>query len=260
MGMGRRQGSGQLANGEGAPAPEALEVPGRIPATLAGAIHPLVAILLLMSFFTVLSGKLVDGFLLFSVASALSWDSGLQRRRAAQLRQRRARAAPAGLPDTADETLAGQPGTDDPAAYDDQQKPVWQLPAQPLPVRLILLGVAAAIIYARVVGSFARYSWPATFGIVAVGAVVVVTGWGGPLRRRAVPGKLSWQGVLTWSTLLVTCGLWELSALLTQPNFATSSYDHPTISTLTDPLLATPVGRAFALLSWLGLGIFLVLR
>lgn len=264
-------GSGSDGSGsDGGPAPETLHVPGRIPATLAGARHPLVAILLLMSFFTVLSGKPVDGLLLFSVASALSWDAGLQARRAAVLQQSLASVRigsedtgdhPPGGAGVADRDGAGDPAGAAAAVMDDAyQEPVWQLASRRPSARLILIGMALAIIYVMVVGSFTRYSWPATFGIVAIGATVVVIGWGGPIRRRTVPGKFTRKGVLIWSTLLVSCGLWELSALMMQPNFETSSYDHPTISTLTDPLLATPVGRSFALLCWLGLGLFLVLR
>ena len=48
--------------------------------------------------------------------------------------------------------------------------------------------------------------------------------------------------------------------LLEQPNLATSSYAHPTISTLTDPLLSTWAGRSIVLAGWLALGWFLVER
>lgn len=227
-----------------------LEVPGRIPATLAGARHPIVAILLLMSFFTVMSGKPVDGLLLFTVACALSWNAGVQARRAAALRRLEARGE-------------APPGDAGPAATGNGeavQESIWQLAAGRPSSRLIGVTAACAIGFALLIGSFTRYSWPATAGIVGLGAAVVVIGWGGPIREREVPGKFSLPGVLTWACLLVSCGLWELSALLMQPNFATASYEHPTISTLTDPLLMTPLGRTVALLSWIGLGIFLVLR
>jgi hypothetical protein len=49
-------------------------------------------------------------------------------------------------------------------------------------------------------------------------------------------------------------------ALLSQPRIDVSSAAHPTISTLTDPLLATSHGRAAALVGWIGLGWFLVQR
>jgi len=116
------------------------------------------------------------------------------------------------------------------------------------------------VIYALTVGSFTRYSWPATAGIVGLGASVVVIGWGGPTRRRQIPGKFPKVAVVTWGSLLVVAGLWELSALLMQPNIETSSYAHPTISALTDPLLSTGPGRSVALLGWIALGACLVER
>ena len=325
-GIGGRHDSGPADDGDvnganppnhsngGDPGPQAPRIPGRITATLAGARHPLVAILLLMCFFIVLSGKPVDGILIFSVAFAISWDAGSQSRRraAAQRGELAAGGQPADGPPGASEgggsrfgnthigpdqvrsdgrTIAPEPASDcatatadrpdlvgplgpaDPAgpsgarpvaegpdtdADEALQQPTWVLrrPSR----QLVLLGLIAAIAYALIVGSFSRYSWPATFGIVVLGMFVVVIGWGGPLRHRRIPGKFSRTGTLIWSTLLVTCGLWELSALLMQPNFETSSWAHPTISTLTDPLLATPLGRSFALLGWVGLGLFLVLR
>jgi len=60
--------------------------------------------------------------------------------------------------------------------------------------------------------------------------------------------------------VLVAGCLWELSSLLQQPSLTTDSYAHPTISTLTDPLLATSPGRAVALLAWVAFGWYLVER
>jgi hypothetical protein len=54
--------------------------------------------------------------------------------------------------------------------------------------------------------------------------------------------------------------LWELSSLLQQPTLTTSSYAHPTISTLTDPALSTWAGRSIVFAGWLGLGWFPVER
>ena len=194
----------------------------RVLVTLAGVRQPIVAILLVVSFMTVISGKPVDGLLLFVVATALAMDAG--------------------------------------ARVEAPEQSAWRLRDERLPSRVLVPGVTAAVVYSLTFGSFERYSWPATAGVVGVGASAVVVSWGGPLRRRTVPGKLSPSAIFTWTTLLVLAGLWELIALLGQPNIETGSYAHPTISTLTDPLLAHPLGRAFALLAWLGLGFFLVER
>jgi len=53
-------------------------------------------------------------------------------------------------------------------------------------------------------------------------------------------------------------GLWELTQLLLQPTLTTDSYAHPTISVLTDPVLASHVGRSILLFVWLAVGWFLV--
>src|SRR5437773_2079302 len=89
-----------------------------------------------------------------------------------------------------------------------------------------------------------------------------------PARQRSVPRRPArWRpprppltGLVLWGVLAVACCLWELWSLLEQPNLATSSYAHPTISTLTDPALSTWAGRAVVLAAWLGLGWFLVER
>jgi hypothetical protein len=204
---------------------------GRVLAALAGLREPVVWILLAIAFFTAISGKPVDGVLMLVVAVGLAWDAG---RRA--LRR----------PETADAANAA-----------------------PWPARLrggrrrgvgAGLLLAGAAIYAGVVGSFSRYSWPVTACIIVLGTVVVLIGWHGPVRARPVGGRLPVAGTLAWIAVLVAGCLWELGALLQQPSLTTDSYSHPTISTLTDPVLATSPGRAVVLLAWLALGWYLVER
>lgn len=204
-----------------------------------GVRQPIVAILLLISFFTVLSGKPLDALLLAIVATALAWDAGLHSRQ------------------TAGKTILAQAG---PQAEARTQLGAWRLRPRPPRLRLLAVGSAAAVVYALTVGSFTRYSWPATAGVVGLGASVVVVGWGGPTRQRQIPAKFTRIGAFTWGALFVGASLWELAALLMQPDIATSSYAHPTISTLTDPLLASAPGRTVALLGWIALGAYLVER
>ena len=123
-----------------------------------------------------------------------------------------------------------------------------------------LVWLAGGALYVLVVGSFSRYSWPATVAVAGLGAVVVVMGWGGPRRSRPAPARLPATGLVLWGLVLVAGGLWELSALLEQPALAISSYAHPTISTLTDPVLSTWAGRSVFLAGWLALGWFVVER
>jgi hypothetical protein len=197
-------------------------------AALAGLRAPVVWVLLAIAFFTSISGKPVDGVLMLIVAVGLAWDAG---RRA--LRHPGAGEAPA--PARTDR-LPGRRG------------------------RLVMVAaLAGAVVYAGVMGSFTRYSWPVTAGIVGLGTVVVLIGWHTPVRARP-DGRLPLAGTLTWVVVLVAGCLWELSALLQQPSLTTDSYAHPTLSTLTDPLLAASPGRAAVLLAWVAFGWYLVKR
>lgn len=109
-------------------------------------------------------------------------------------------------------------------------------------------------LYVGFVGSFSRLSWPATIAVVAVGCLVGAIGWQGPLRHR--PGltgtaqRRSWL----WAVIVVVGGSWELSSLLQQPHLTTDSYAHPTVSALTDPLLAGHPGRSLVLAGSLLIG------
>ena len=210
----------------------------RTVSVLAGFREPVVWILLAIAFFTSISGKPVDGVLMLIVAIGLAWDAG---RRA---RNRGAARAAGGSADPA------QPAEPRPASRAGGRRRV-------LVVAALLAGGAA---FAGVMGSFIRYSWPATAGIICLGTAVVLIGWHGPLRQRQVRGRLPVVGTLMWAVVLVFGGLWELAALLLQPSITTDSYAHPTISTLTDPMLATSPGRSLVLAAWLALGWYLVER
>ena len=89
---------------------------------------------------------------------------------------------------------------------------------------------------------------------------MVAIGWQGPLRRRAPLAGEPLRRAWLWAVVLVTGGLWELNSLLQQPHLTTDSYAHPTISALTDPLLASHPGRSIALGAWLVIGWFVVGR
>jgi len=216
---------------------DAARPAGRALAALAGLREPVVWILLAIAFFTAISGKPVDGVLMLLVAVGLAWDAGRRALRHSDI-PGAARAAGA----------AGAAGA--PASRAGGRRRVILASA-------LLAGGAA---YAGVVGSFSRYSWPATAGIIGLGTIVVVIGWHGPLRARPDGGRLPLAGTLAWIVVLVAGCLWELASLLQQPSLTTDSYSHPTISTLTDPLLASSPGRSIVLLGWLALGWYLVER
>jgi hypothetical protein len=211
--------------------------------TVSGIRQPVVAILLMIALFTVLAGKPLDGLLLAIVAIALAWDAGMTARQ---------HFGPA--------ATASQDGAQEGAGSPWPGEAAWRPRAGRPRRRHIVIGLTGAAIYSLTVGSFSRMSWPATAGVVGLGAGVVIIGWGGPTRQREIPRPFSRTGVLSWGSLLLAACLWELGALLGQPTLAQSSYAHPTISTLTDPLLATSPGRMVALIGWIALGAFLVER
>jgi hypothetical protein len=122
------------------------------------------------------------------------------------------------------------------------------------------LALLAALAYAVVVGGFGRYSWPVTTVVVLTGVAVLVVSWPGPLNPRPEPAALGTVGTGAWLTVFIGLGLWELTQLLLQPNLTTDSWAHPTLSVLSDPILATHPGRTIGLFVWLLFGWFLVRR
>lgn len=225
---------------------------GRAIATLSGVRHPIVAILLLISFFTAISGKPIDGLLMLTVAVGLAWDGATQLAggtgspgaRPVAVRPARARLA-AGAPARAARPAGPERAGD---ATTTRRRSA-----------AVVAWIACGAVYAVVVGAFTRYSWPVTVAVISLGAAVVLVGWQGPVRDRPVPASAPLAGTGWWGGLLVAAGLWELSALFQQPSLTADSHAHPTISSLADPLLGSHPGRSLALAIWLGLG-WLVVR
>lgn len=142
------------------------------------------------------------------------------------------------------------------------ERPLPRTPAfLRLTPRLFLGGLA----YAVVVGAFARYTWPVTVAVMAPGVAAIAMAWRAPSLEeaesgQAESGQIERVGALAWAAVFIALGLWELTALLLQPDLVTMSYAHPTISALMDPVLASYAGRSATLFVWLGLGWFLLER
>jgi len=217
-----------------------------------GIRQPIVIVLLLIAFFSAISGKPLDGLLILLVAAGLGWD-------AARAGSREAAAAPPGsagpLPQPGlSATVSAEPPQPRPALAGPRPRRSWRTAAAGL------AWVAAGIVYSVVVGSFARFSWPATMAVVGLATLVVVIGWQGPVRARPDPGPLPKPGAALWGGVLLAGGLWELGSLAQQPGLDVTSFAHPTISALTDPVLASHPGRSVALAVWLLIGWYLVRR
>ena len=220
-------------------------MPSHLVTALAGLREPIIVILLIIGFMSWISGKPLDGLLILLVGVSLAWDAGRRSGQAAPAQAGPAMPAPA-------EASSAEPSPVEVGG--PQARARWRRPA------LSAAWLAAGVLYAVVAGSFSRYSWPATVAVAGLGAAVVAVGWRGPRHTRPAPPRPPAAGLALWGAVFVAGCLWELWSLLEQPDLATSSYAHPTISTLTDPVLSTWAGRSVVLAGWLGLGWFLVER
>jgi hypothetical protein len=192
-------------------------------------LDPVVFILVLAGIFDWLSGNPIHSILLFAAAASLLWEAS--------------RVPPDEGRHSASRTVGSGEARSNRAVA---------------PVTLI-----AAVAFSIVVGTFGRYSWPATIAVVVPGAVALVFAWRSPLEAVPQPepsaGRESFRarGVIAWIGLFVALGLFELTNLLLQPSLTTDSYAHPTLSVLTDPVLASHAGRSVVLFLWLAFGWFL---
>jgi hypothetical protein len=234
------------AESVGAPPPQRRSI--WVAAALAGPRDLVVVILLLAGFFDGISGNPIHALVLGGVAVALSLDAG--RRRVAE----------------ADAAEALPPERSSPEAGIASAAPAEtdQRPARAAAIRARsafgLVAVSLVGVYAFVVGGFTRYSWPATALVVIPCAVVVGIAWRGSLRPLSDPGQMDPAGAFAWAAVFVAGGLWELSALLLQPDITVDSYAHPTLSALSDSALASHAGRSIGLFVWVAVGWFLLER
>jgi hypothetical protein len=178
----------------------------------------------LAGFFDGISDNWVHGLVLWAAAAVVGWEAG---------RERRGTASP-------DQPLLPHRG---PGSRSRGE-------------RVVLVG--AALLFAGTVSSWHLYTWPITGAVVAVALAGLAVGWRGPLTAPVRAPVLDRVGTGLWVAVAVAAGLWELFALSQQPSLTLGSYDHPTVSVLMDSVLSTHLGRALALLAWLGLGWFLL--
>ncbi len=124
--------------------------------------------------------------------------------------------------------------------------------------RVVLVWV---VLYAAVASLTRPLSDAAAVAVAVPAVVVLVLAASGPppadrggidpgVRRTAV----LWAGVLALGTA------WELAAWLQQPAYNVASYDHPTVSTLLDPVTEPWIMRFAAWCCWLYAGYRLVRR
>ncbi|OFW66218.1 MAG: hypothetical protein A2Z12_00595 [Actinobacteria bacterium RBG_16_68_21] len=123
----------------------------------------------------------------------------------------------------------------------------------------VVATLALAGAFAIVVGSFERYTWPMTIGVLVPGVTALSVAWRGDHHRDPGP-RLARRLVVAWMVVFVALGLFELTSLLLQPGLTIASYDHPTLSVLSDTVLNGHLGRSFGLFVWMVFGAYLLDR
>jgi hypothetical protein len=193
-----------------------------------------VVILILAGTFDGLSGNWPHAVVLYAIAVALGRDAVLRRGASEDAMEAGETIAPVG-----------------------RVEAVRRQARRTVGVPLLLIAI---LTYAVIVGGFGRYSWPATIAVIIPGAAILAFSWTGPLHPRQTPPPVGIVGTVGWLTVFIGLGLWELTQLLLQPTLSTDSWAHPTISVLSDPILASHPGRTVGLILWLLFGWFLVER
>ncbi len=110
-----------------------------------------------------------------------------------------------------------------------------------------MVPVVAVGAYAWWTAGLRPFTWPAlvAVGVAGAGTIVLGTRRRRPFERRVHDAK----GVLIWALVCAVLVGWELAAYLQQPRA-----DHPTLSSLADPVIDWRPARALAFLAWIALG------
>jgi hypothetical protein len=157
---------------------------------------------------------------------------------------------------------------------------------------IVFLGTAAALAVAEGVASGPRFHatgrhrqfraaggrlstgksrLPAAMALAAVPLGWVISTWGLATIAVVVAGPPMLYLALTtggtvgrprsgwwlWAVVGVLTCLWELAQFLQQPDARTDSWDHPTLSVVLDPLVASGPGRTVLVIVWLVAGVHL---
>jgi hypothetical protein len=220
---------------------------------LAAVRDPVVVILVVAGVLDGISGNPVHSILLFAVAGALGCYAVRRRGRTAAPVDQGELSGPLSIRVTGDDGARRFPVTRAGAGVEQSSG----LLRNPVVTAAVLV---AGVVYAGAVGTFGRYSWPVTVAVLAPGAMVLALAWRGPIEHGVEPLPIDQMGILAWLCVVVGLALWELTELLLQPSLHHGSYAHPTISVLTDPILASHPGRSVVLFAWLAVAWWLVQR
>jgi len=113
--------------------------------------------------------------------------------------------------------------------------------------------IAGAVVAYALIAAVCR---PLTDGaLFAVGAAGLPLLCRGVWRRPRATCPVAMHSIAVWLSIGVVAGIYELGLRL-GPN----DVNHPTLSTLADPVLGTYPGRVGGYLLWIGFGVWLVTR
>jgi hypothetical protein len=107
--------------------------------------------------------------------------------------------------------------------------------------------------YAAVASGLHSLTWPVTAAVL-VPAVAVVTLAARRPRTRPRPSRRVRRTLVVWGVLVTAGLLWEAWAFFHQSAWNVGSLAHPTLSTLTGPLLQHRLVRFGCWLTWLYTG------
>ena len=209
----------------------------RFPRALA---HPVIVTFVLAAYFSYASADTVRAVYLLAVGLALAADHA---RRAARR--------------SSGETGPPQPVRPDRFAVFSHESAERRRAAMG---RLLIPALLAGAGYSALVGWFQRYSWPATVAVSVPAVAGVLVAWRVSAGSHSKPARLPLAGTAAWAVVWVGASVWEVTALYLQPNLATDSYAHPTLSYLANTLLASAAGRSVVLFGWLAFGWYLARR
>lgn len=119
--------------------------------------------------------------------------------------------------------------------------------------------VIGAVALAWFGSGFHSHSRPATVAVLIAAAVILVLA----VRRPSIEAERSSRlrrALILWAVLLAVGLVWEACAFVQQPDWTEPSYQHPTISTLFDPVLEQRPLKFIGWLIWLRIGWKLVHR
>jgi hypothetical protein len=111
--------------------------------------------------------------------------------------------------------------------------------------------VAAIAVYTLVAALCRPLTGPALGAVLVAGLPLCWLG----VRRRPGAGPVDGRSAIVWAGIAGVAAAYELVLWLGR-----NDADHPTLSTLADPVLATYPGRVVGYLLWLGAGAWLVSR